>query len=63
MKLTLREWRRARGLSQETIAQALGVHVNTYAAWEKNQSRMPVTKAFEAATVLDVDIDSIIFDA
>ena len=63
MDRTLAEWRRVKKISQEKMAQMLGVHVNTYAAWEKNKARMPVDKAFAAAKVLEVNIDSIIFDA
>ena len=63
MKLTIREWRKLKEVSQEKMAQKLGVHANTYAAWEKNAARIPVDKAFAIALIFDVTIDSIIFDA
>ena len=59
--LTLREWRRAKDISQEEIAKALGVHVNTYSAWEKDSGKIPIGKALLIAEILGVQFDEIIF--
>lgn len=61
MALTLREWRRVKEISQETMAEKLGVHVNTYQSWEKNPGKISFEKAAEMAEILNVPIDEIIF--
>lgn len=61
MALTLREWRRVKEISQETMAEKLNVHVNTYQNWEKNPGRISFEKAAEMAKILGVPIDDIIF--
>lgn len=60
-KLTLRGARLARELTQESMAQACGVHVNTYIAWEKEPEKVPIGKAIIICDVLGVSIDHIIF--
>lgn len=61
MKLKLEEWRRAKNKSQETIANALGVHVNTYRRWEDNPGEIKIDKAVQIADLLGIDLDDIIF--
>ena len=34
------------GLSQEEMAEKLGVHVNTYISWEEDPKKFKVDKAF-----------------
>lgn len=61
MKLKLEEWRRAKNKSQEAIANALGVHVNTYRRWEDNPGEIKIDKAVQIADLLGIDLDDIIF--
>lgn len=39
MSLTVRQWRRAKDITQEQMAESLGIHVNTYQNWEELQRR------------------------
>ena len=60
MKLTLDAWRRARGLSQEALAEAIGVHVNTYRAWEQNPGEIRYDKALKIADKLEINLSDIL---
>lgn len=59
--LTLREWRNAKEISQSSLAKALGVHVNTYSAWEKEPDKMPLGAAVRVADLLGVPFVEINF--
>lgn len=61
MTLTLRQWRRAKEITQEKMADTLGVHVNTYQNWEEDPGKISIDKAFAIAKILDVSIDDINF--
>lgn len=61
MKLTLDEWRRVKKISQEQMAELIGVHVNTYRAWEENPGDMRLSKAAIIADRLDITLDDILF--
>ena len=61
MKLTLEEWRRAKKISQEQMAELIGVHVNTYRAWEENPGDMRLSKASIIADRLNITLDDILF--
>ncbi len=61
MKLTLAEWRRARGISQEKMAEDLGVHLNSYTRWEKNPLEIRYGNALTIANILNVSLDDILF--
>lgn len=60
-RFTVREYRRMREISQTEMAEMLGIHVNTYIAWEKDPKKIPVDKAMNICNIFGVDIDSIIF--
>lgn len=62
MKLTLREWRRLKEVSQEKMAEACGVHVNTYRAWEEKPSTIKLSDAKTITEMLDITIDDIVFE-
>lgn len=62
MKLTLREWRRAKEISQEQLAETCGVHVNTYRAWEEKPSEIKLSAAQKIIERLGVTLDDIIFE-
>lgn len=63
MALTLRQWRKAREITQEQMAKALNVHINTYQNWEKDPGRISVTNVMKIAEVLKVSINDIIFNS
>jgi transcriptional regulator with XRE-family HTH domain len=63
MKLSLEEWRRAKGRSQEEMAQCCGVHVNTYRRWETNPGEIRVDKAIAIADFLNIPLDDIFFSS
>jgi DNA-binding XRE family transcriptional regulator len=62
MALTIREWRRLREISQETMAQKLKIHVNTYQNWEKEPGKINWEKAVEIANILNISLDDISFE-
>lgn len=59
--LTLREWRRAKDISQEAMAGLIGVHPNTYRLWEQETGRIPIGKAVMIADTLGVPFADINF--
>ena len=61
MSLTVREWRRAKEISQETMAERLHIHVNTYMKWEKSPGQISFEKAIEIAKIFGVSLNDISF--
>lgn len=61
MKLTIKEWRRVKEISQEQMANLIGVHINTYRAWEENPGEMRLSKAALIAEKLEIPLDDILF--
>lgn len=61
MKLTLKQARQFSELSQEELANMLGVHRQTYMKWEKKPHEMPMGKAVEFCRIVKVSIDDIFF--
>lgn len=61
MALTIRQWRRAKELTQEQMASKLNIHVNTYQNWEEAPEKISIGKAVEIAGILGVSIDDIVF--
>ena len=61
MKLTMKEWRRAKNITQEEMANLCGVHVNTYRAWEENPSEIKLSKAVLISEKIGVPLSDIIF--
>lgn len=59
--LTLKEWRRAKGISLEKMAKLIGVSMNTYIRWEREPGKMPLEKAKGFANALGIDFNDIIF--
>ena len=58
-RLTLRQWRLAREVSIEQMAKSLGIHPNTYAAWEQEPEKIPVGKAIQISQLLDVRMEDL----
>lgn len=61
MRLKLCEWRRARGISQEEMAQKLDISKPTYFRWEKDPQNISIHNAERIAAILEVTIYDIIF--
>lgn len=61
MALTVREWRRVKEISQETMAENLNIHVNTYLNWEKDPGKISMEKAVEISKLLGVSLNDISF--
>lgn len=61
--LTMRQWRLAKELSINDMAEACGVHPNTYAAWEKDAGNVKIRDAVKIAEALGVSVDDIFFSA
>ena len=61
MRLKLCEWRRARNITQETMAKRLGISKPTYFRWEKDPQNITMLNAEKIADILEVDLPDIIF--
>lgn len=61
MKLALKEWRKARGITIAEMAGKLGVHPNTYQSWEENPGKISIENGIKIAAYIDVPFDDIIF--
>lgn len=53
-ELSLRQTRLIKEISKETMAEAVGVHVNTYSSYEDAPEKIPVGKAVLISQKLDV---------
>lgn len=62
MKLTLREWRRLKEITQEQMAEVCGVHINTYRNWEEKPSEIKISCAIKLAERLGITLDDIILE-
>ena len=60
-RMKLDEIRRARGYSQEYMANQLGCHRNTYAKMEEKPQNITMGEAYKLANILNVSINDIIF--
>jgi len=61
MKLTLKQWRGAREISQKEMSERLDVHINTYQKWEEDPTKIKMVTAQEIAKIFDVPLDDIDF--
>ena len=58
-KLTLRQWRLAREVSMDQMAKGLGIHPNTYAAWEQEPEKIPIGTALKITQLLDIRLEDL----
>lgn len=63
MKLTIKEWRRLKEISQKEMADVCGVHINTYREWEENPENIRWGCAVKIAERLGVPLSDIFFAA
>lgn len=61
MKFTIKELRRAKGISQEDMAEYCGVHINTYRAWEDKPSEIKLSMAKKIADRFGIGIEDVDF--
>lgn len=62
MSLTVKQWRRAKDITQAEMASACGVHINTYRAWEENPGKISIDAAKKIAAALGESVDDIFFN-
>lgn len=60
-KLTIEEWRTAKGISREALAAACEVSVPTIYNWAEKPSSIKINQAIALAEALDVSIFDIVF--
>lgn len=63
MALSVKQWRMAKGLSQEQMATVCGVHRNTYASWEEKPEDISVKNAVLISRALGEDINDVFFSS
>lgn len=61
-KLTIRQHRMLRELTQEEMAKRLKIHYGTYRNWEEEPSKISIKKAMEIASIFGVSINDIFFN-
>lgn len=61
MSLTVTQWRRAKNITQQAMADRLGVHVSTYLNWEKKPGQITIENAIKISEILEVPLNDIIF--
>lgn len=62
MSFTVKQWRMAKGISQDYMAAVCGVHRNTYAAWEERPGDISVKHAVQICKALGESIDDVFFN-
>lgn len=59
MELHLQRIRKAKGISQQEMADKVGVKKRTYGSWERGEANMSLAQAYDCAVALDCSIDEI----
>ena len=59
--LTVKEWRRAKGLSIVKVAESLDVSPTTWTSWENDPEKIPVGKMDKFCQLIGVNIEQVIF--
>lgn len=62
MKLTLRQLRLSKEISQEKMANLLKIHRNTYVKLEENPGRISIEQARTISNYFGVSVDDIFFN-
>ncbi len=60
MNNNLKSIRKSRKLSQQDMADKLGVKVSRYGSWERNERMPSLEQAFACAVILDCSIDALV---
>ena len=61
MALTLKQWRKAKDISQAKMAEELNVCRDTYDTWEKNPEKISIENAKKITRILGISIEDIFF--
>lgn len=61
-KLTIKQHRMLRDLTQNEMAERLGIHYSTYRNWETEPSKISIKYAKDIAIIFGVSIDDIFFN-
>lgn len=61
MKLTIKQWRGARSLTQIELAEKLGVGRETVIRWENKPSEITIANCYKLAEIFETTLDEIIF--
>lgn len=61
MKKTLKEWRKEKGISAETVASALDIPVKTYTSMEKDANLISVLDVERICKVIGVHPNDVIW--
>ena len=61
MGFTVKQWRMAKGISQEQMANVCGVHRSTYAEWEEKPENISVKNAVKISRALGESVDAVFF--
>ena len=59
--LTLKEWRKAKGVSVEKLAEQLNVSPSTVSNWENKGQKIPVNSAILACDYLGIKLEDVNF--
>lgn len=59
MELQLQKMRKRKGLSQQQMADALGIKKRTYGSWERQEVSLSLEQAYDCAVILGCSIDAI----
>ncbi len=59
MEIHLKELRKRRGLSQDDMAERLGIKKSRYGTWERGERMPSLAQAYDCAVALDCSIDEI----
>ena len=60
MKLQLKAIRVERGLTQDEMAEKLGIKSRTYGSWERGEVMLNLEQAYNCACVLKCTIDDLV---
>lgn len=61
MPFTVKQWRLAKEITIGEMAEACGVHYNTYAKWEEDPGKISIDSALKIANALGESVDTIFF--
>lgn len=62
MPLTVKQWRLAKGISQDRMAEICGVNRKTYAAWENSPGDISIKNAVIICNALGEPFNDVFFD-
>lgn len=58
-QLTIKNWRQVRGMTQQEVADKLGVSNKTIVHWEKDTTNLSNVTIYALAKLYDIELDHI----